>query len=88
MLRKGINGVDFTNIFNYFLSSNGISDPYMCLADFDSYFTTYSGAISDYANRDEWTRRALINIAKAGYFASDRSINEYADNIWGIKPIK
>jgi starch phosphorylase len=59
----------------------------MCLADFESYFTTYHKALDDYKNRAAWTTKAIHNIAGAGYFASDRSIREYADNIWNIKSV-
>ena len=88
MISRGFNGNDFSGIVNYFISSPNISDPYMCLADFDSYFNTYSGAVSDYADRKGWTVKSLKNIAGAGYFASDRSIMEYAENIWHIKPVE
>ena len=88
MISRGFNGSDFSGIVNYFISSPNISDPYMCLADFDSYFNTYSGAVTDYADRKGWTVKSLKNIAGAGYFASDRSIREYAENIWHIKPVE
>ena len=84
----GFNGEDFTNIVNYFLSNGRVPDPYMCLADFESYVKTAQNAIDDYTNRDAWTKRSLLNIAAAGRFASDRSISEYADNIWNLKSVK
>ena len=43
--------------------------------------------LDDYANRELWNKKALHNIAKAGFFAADRSIKEYADNIWHIKSL-
>ena len=60
----------------------------MCLADIDSYVKTAQKAVDDYSDRDTWTKRSLLNIAAAGKFASDRSINEYAQNIWNLKSIK
>ncbi|MBQ8509765.1 MAG: glycogen/starch/alpha-glucan phosphorylase [Clostridia bacterium] len=90
-LDAGFNGRSFGDIKQYLISSqytHGIADPYMCLADFDSYMITHDKMIEDYANRDKWNRMSLINTARAGYFAADRSIREYADNIWHIKPIK
>ncbi|MBQ9511214.1 MAG: glycogen/starch/alpha-glucan phosphorylase [Clostridia bacterium] len=84
---RGFGGEDFSDFENYFLTNQNIADPYMCLADFDSYFSTYNRALDDYDKRDEWTKRAIINIAGAGYFASDRSVREYAENIWHITPI-
>ncbi|MBQ9746597.1 MAG: glycogen/starch/alpha-glucan phosphorylase, partial [Clostridia bacterium] len=84
----GFNGEDFTNIVNYFLGSGRIADPYMCLADFESYVKTDHTAVDDYSDRETWTKRSLLNIAAAGRFASDRSIGEYAENIWNLKPVK
>ena len=84
----GLAGEDFSNIEDYLLHNPGVSDPYMCLADFDSYYATYNRALNDYDHRDLWTKKAIVNIAKAGYFASDRSIREYAENIWHIEPCK
>lgn len=87
-LAVGFNGRQFTDITNYLLFSHGISDPYMCLADFDDYYATHRVLTSAYERRGEWNRMALTNIAEAGYFAADRSIREYADNIWGMTPVK
>jgi len=81
-LSRGFAGNSFTNIVGYLLYSYGISDPYMCLADFDSYFSTSERLRRTYADREAWTKKSLVNIAKAGFFASDRSIREYAENIW------
>jgi starch phosphorylase len=87
-IARGFNGENFSGIANYFVTGNySVADPYMCLADFESYFTTYHKALDDYKNRAAWTTKAIHNIAGAGYFASDRSIREYADNIWNIKSV-
>ena len=48
----------------------------------------YDRMIKDYRNETEWTKKSLINIAGAGYFAADRSIREYAENIWHITKVK
>jgi len=84
----GFAGEDFSNIASYFISGNhNVADPYLCLADFESYFNIYETAVSDYADRTSWTSKAIRNIAAAGNFAADRSIREYADGIWHIKSI-
>ncbi len=86
-LYRGFNGVDFSNIASYLLSGNGgVADPYMCLADFDSYCLAYSKCIEDYTDQQSWAEKSLINIASAGYFSADRSIKEYAKNIWNAEP--
>ena len=84
-LNAGFAGESFSEIATYLLSGPGIADPYMCLADFESYRTTRDRAIADYADKNKWNRMSLMNIASSGYFAADRSINDYAKNIWNIK---
>ena len=81
-------GNDFKSIVSYLLYSHGVSDPYMCLADFDSYVQTFERMMEDYADAESWSKKSLVNIAGAGFFAADRSIKEYADNIWHINTIK
>jgi starch phosphorylase len=87
-LNRGFNGVSFSNIANYLIGGYGVSDPYMCLADFDSYYVESDNIIKAYNDKERWGRMSLINIAQAGFFAADRSIKEYAENIWDIKSVK
>ena len=75
-------------IFNYLLTGPGVPDPYMCLADFDSYYAAHEKICRDYTDRELWSRMSLMNTASAGIFAADRSIRDYAEGIWNIKPIK
>jgi starch phosphorylase len=83
-----IGGQDFSHIADYLINSvNGIADPFMCLADFESYTHTYRRAMKDYADREKWSRMSLMNTATSGVFASDNSIRNYADNIWHATPI-
>lgn len=84
-LNRGFNGRSFTDMANYLLAGfGGIADPYMCLVDFDSYYAAYTKAVDDYADRESWLKKSLVNISAAGYFSSDRAIGEYADKIWHI----
>jgi starch phosphorylase len=87
-LSVGFAGESFADIATYLLAGQGIADPYMCLADFESYRLTHQQAVRDYANRMDWSRRSLLNTAACGYFAADRSIKEYAEKIWHIEPLK
>ena len=83
-----IGGADFSHIADYLLSSvYGVADPYMCLADFDSYTHVYSRALKDYSNKELWAKKSLINTAKSGIFSSDNSVVSYAENIWHKKPV-
>ncbi len=59
-------------------------DWYMTLIDFVDYIKTKDQMLSDYENREEWNRMSLVNIAKAGYFSSDRTIRDYNQDIWKI----
>lgn len=61
-------------------------DKYMHLADLRSYDNAHQKAEATYKDRDEWNRKAIINIASAGKFSSDRTIAEYARDIWDLKP--
>jgi len=60
-------------------------DYYMHLADLKSYLETDQRLLDLYANPDEWTRKAVLNVAHSGKVSSDRSIAEYADGIWKVK---
>lgn len=85
----GFNGTSFADIANYLLRNSPVADPYMCLADYESYSRTQS-AMSDLYRHDKmsWNKKSLMNIAAAGYFSADRSIREYAKEIWNLKPVK
>jgi starch phosphorylase len=79
----GLNGKNFDSIVRYLLDS----DPYMTLADFDSYKQAQAKVNATYLDRDKWNKMSLTNIAKAGIFSSDRSVEEYAKNIWNLTKI-
>src|ERR1700733_14216306 len=61
-------------------------DYYMHLADLKSYLNADQRLLDSYANPDEWTRKAILNVAHSGKFSSDRTIAEYAADIWQVKP--
>src|SRR5205085_7633244 len=61
-------------------------DEYVHLADLDSYIETQQHVDIEYKDRATWNRKALLNIARMGKFSSDRTITEYAREIWKIKP--
>ena len=83
-----IGGQNFAHIADYLIGGGyGVADPYMCLADFDAYYNTYRRALTDYADTERWSRMSLMNTATSGVFASDNSINKYADEIWHASPI-
>ncbi len=87
-LNVGFCGESFAEIANYLISGTGVPDPYMCLADFESYRIAHERAMVDYRDKTLWNQMSLRNIAAAGYFTADRSIEEYAQRIWGLQKIK
>ena len=61
-------------------------DHYMHLADLASYLEADAGLCALYADREAWARKAILNVASSGKFSSDRTIAEYASDIWHVKP--
>jgi len=59
-------------------------DYFMALLDFEDYSKTKDKAFADYENRTEWARKTLVNISKARYFSSDRTVAEYNKDIWKL----
>lgn len=81
---KGIGGQNFDNVYNTLKNV----DRYMALGDFADYCAAQHKASELYQKPEIWNRMSLINIAKSGIFSADRSISDYANNIWHIKPVK
>lgn len=79
-LYRGINGCAFNEVAE---SLRNI-DPYMVLADFDSYRETQQKISEAYLDQTAWQRMSLNNIAGAGIFSADRAVTEYAKNIWNL----
>jgi starch phosphorylase len=64
------------------------NDHFKVFADFKSYLEISDQADQVYLNKAEWNKRAILNTARMGYFSSDRTISEYAEKIWQVKPIR
>ncbi len=71
---------NLTRLYNELLKK----DWFMTLIDLEDYIRVKDIMISDYENRDKWKRMMLVNIAKAGFFSSDRTIKEYNRDIWKL----
>ncbi len=63
-------------------------DWFMTLLDLEDYIATKDRMLADYENRDKWKKMMLVNIAKAGFFSSDRTIAEYNRDIWKLKAVE
>jgi starch phosphorylase len=62
-------------------------DPFMICADFDSYCRCHREMAACYRDPGRWAKMSILNVARMGKFSSDRTIREYADDIWGVKPV-
>ncbi|MGN1382316.1 MAG: glycogen/starch/alpha-glucan phosphorylase, partial [Eubacterium sp.] len=88
-LGTGFAGTDFNNLKQYLIQKTySIADPYMCLADFNDYCRVHKQIQDAYEDQKRWAHMSIINTAKASRFAADRSIREYAENIWHTKPVE
>ena len=83
-LERGWGGESFHEIVNNLRTS----DPYMVMADFADYRRAQNDLSGLYRDRGVWNRMSLMNIANAGIFSADRAVNDYARDIWHVKPIK
>ena len=86
-IRDGIGIGVLRNSYPEIVNSLLFDDRYMLLADFESYCDAHKKIYNEYADPMIFNRKSLINIANAGRFAADRSISEYADNIWHVKKV-
>ncbi|MGF1453453.1 MAG: glycogen/starch/alpha-glucan phosphorylase, partial [Opitutales bacterium] len=62
-------------------------DPFLVCADFDAYCACQHEVGKVYQNRETWTTKTILNTARVGFFSSDRTIREYARDIWNLKPL-
>lgn len=63
-------------------------DYYCLFADYQSYIDAQDKVAKLYLDKDEWARKSILNVARVAKFSSDRSVKEYADKIWKVKPVK
>lgn len=63
-------------------------DYYLLFADYQSYIDAQDKVAELYKNKEEWTKKSIYNVARVSKFSSDRSVQEYADKIWKVKPVK
>ena len=79
-------GVPYSDLVTRLLygTNGGIADEYLLLADFDSYCQAHAKAVETYADHKRWNQMSLTNIARSGIFSADRSIRDYARDIWHV----
>ena len=74
----------FDDILNSIKSPN---DPWMTIADFRSYIDAQERVSEAYRDKDQWTKMSILNTAASGKFSTDRTISEYASDIWSLTPV-
>ncbi|PSN19936.1 glycogen phosphorylase [filamentous cyanobacterium CCP5] len=83
---------DFSNgdreLFKPLVENLLYSDPYLLLADYDAYIQCQNEVSDAFRDRTHWTRMSILNAARSGKFSSDRSIGQYADEVWKTRPVK
>ena len=75
-------------IHDYISGLENGGDYYLACHDFDEYVRTQDKIDVEYQKKDTWDWKCIENICHMGFFSSDRSIQNYADNIWQIKPLE
>jgi starch phosphorylase len=86
-IAKGYFSHGDTKLFKPIIDSLLGSDPYMLLADYQAYIDCQDEVSKAYADKDKWTKMSILNVARMGKFSSDRTIREYCQEIWGVKPV-
>lgn len=76
------------HLFKPLVDSLVYHDEYMLMADYQSYIECQEKVDAAYRAQERWTTMSILNVARIGRFSSDRSIREYAEKIWGTKPVK
>jgi starch phosphorylase len=87
LIRSGAFSRGDTELFRPLIDGLLNQDPYLLLADFQSYVETQAKVSEAYADTERWTRMSILNTARSGKFSSDRTIREYCADIWQIKPV-
>jgi starch phosphorylase len=86
LISSGFFSPEDRNLFKPIIDSLLEEDRYLVLADFDAYTRAQEAVARRYLDPQAWWRSSIVNVARMGFFSSDRTIQEYARDIWGIKP--
>jgi starch phosphorylase len=87
LIRSGFFSRGDTELFRPLIDGLLYHDPYLLLADFQSYIECQAKVAEVYQDTDRWTRMSILNTARSGKFSSDRTIREYCSEIWNVKAV-
>jgi len=87
LIRSGFFSRGDTELFRPLMDALMYQDPYMLFADFQSYIECQAKVSQAYCDTEHWTRMSILNTARSGKFSSDRSIQDYCEGIWHVKPV-
>jgi glycogen phosphorylase len=87
LIRSGFFSRGDTELFRPLIDGLLYHDPYLLLADFQSYLDCQSKVSEAYRDTERWTRMSILNTARSGKFSSDRTIREYCADIWDVKSV-
>jgi starch phosphorylase len=87
LIRSGFFSRGDSDLFKPLIDGLLKHDPYMLLADFQSYIECQSRVTAAFRDKERWTRMSILNTARSGLFSSDRTIREYCKDIWNVKAV-
>jgi starch phosphorylase len=87
MIKNGAFSPAQPHLFQPIVDSLLGGDHYLLFADFASYLTCQEKVSQAYLDHDAWAKKSILNVARMGIFSSDRSVQDYASKIWGVKPV-
>ena len=86
LIRSGFFSRGDQDLFKPLVDSLLYHDEYLLLADYQAYMDCQERVSKAFRDRDQWTRMAVLNVARMGKFSSDRSVREYCEKIWKVAP--
>lgn len=87
-LASGYFSPDNHDLFRPIVDALMYKDEYLLLADYQSYIDSQEQVAQVYRNPERWNRMSILNVARMGYFSSDRTIRDYCQDIWKVQPVK